>query len=175
MTASLTGHAASACFALGSASLCTALLLSACGEEGLLPTTVDPGPNFNISEVVFDEDFFHCNIEPILVARSCAAGDPAQGDAANGCHANVTSYKLATYAPLVADTCVGNNVAAGQVIPPEARQNYQLSQVRMKRDASLAPLLTRPTGQASHPRVIFDSASIEADTIREWANQFSSQ
>jgi hypothetical protein len=148
-------------------------LFPACGEEGLLPTTDDPGPDFNVSEVVFDENFFYCRIEPMLFNRGCGSGDPAQGDASNGCHYNVTSYRLTDYSPLVAESCDG--LAPQTNVPPAARQNYQLSQARMKRDPDLAPLLTRPTGETVHPRTIFGSASAEADLIREWANQFSSQ
>jgi hypothetical protein len=149
------------------------LLLSACGEEGLLPTTVDPGPDFNVSEVVFDENFFYCRIEPMLFQRGCGPGDSAAGDPNNGCHYNVTSYRLTDYSPLVAESC--NGLVPQTNIPPAARQNYQLSQARMKRDPNLAPLLTRPTGETAHPRTIFGLDSAEADLIREWANQFSSQ
>lgn len=146
---------------------------SACGEEGPLPTTVDPGPNFNVSEVVFDENYFYCRIEPMLFDRSCGPGDPAQGDPNNGCHYNVTSFRLTDYSPRVGDSCDGLVPQAN--VPPAARQNYQLSQARMKRDPELAPLLTRPTKTTAHPRKIFDVMSPEADLIREWANQFSSQ
>ncbi len=149
------------------------IAIAACGEEGLLPTTVDPGPDFNVSEVVFDENFFYCRIEPMLFNRGCGPGDSAQGDPSNGCHYNVTSYRLTDYSPLVADSCDG--LVPQTNVPPAARQNYQLSQARMKRDPELAPLLTRPTGETVHPRTIFDSSSAEADLIREWANQFSSQ
>jgi hypothetical protein len=45
----------------------------------------------------------------------------------------------------------------------------------MKRDPEIAPLLTRPTARTVHPRAIFGENSAEADLIREWANQFSSQ
>ena len=33
----------------------------------------------------------------------------------------------------------------------------------------------RPTGKAQHPRVIFDASSPEADLIRQWATQYSTQ
>jgi hypothetical protein len=144
-----------------------------CGEEGPLPTTVDPGPDFNVSEVVFDENYFYCRIEPMIFNRGCGPGDPSQGDPANGCHYNVTSYRLTDYAPLLGDNCDG--LVPQTNIPPAARQNYQLSQARMKRDPELAPLLTRPTGKTVHPRTIFEPTSAEADLIRQWANQFSSQ
>lgn len=158
-----------------SVTLLAAALAAACGEEGLLPTTVDPGPDFNVSQVLFDENFYYCRIEPMLFAQGCGPGNAAAGDPSNGCHHSVTSYRLIDYAPLVAEGCNGNSPAPGTRIPDSARQNYQLTQARMKRDAETAPLLLRPTGQSAHPRSIFSENSAEADLIRQWANQFSSQ
>ena len=79
------------------------------------------------------------------------SGDPAQGDAAGGCHYNVTSFRLTDYTPLVADDLQGNVVAPAS-ITERARQNYQTSQARMKRDPEVAPLLQRPLRKAAHPR-----------------------
>jgi len=152
-----------------------ALLLAACGEHGLFPTTVDPGPDFGIADVVFDEGYYYCKVEPMLVAQRCGPGDPARGEAANGCHATVTSFRLTEYPPpLVAEGCTG--VVPGTVgIPAIAQQNYQGAQARMRRDPDNAPLLLRPTGKAQHPRVIFDPTSPEADIIRQWATQYSTK
>jgi len=152
-----------------------AALAAACGEEGILPTTVDPGPDFNVSQVLFEENFYYCQIEPMLFAQGCGPGNAAEGDASNGCHHNVTSYRLINYSPLVAEGCNGTVPGPGTRIPDSARQNYQLTQARMKRDPEVAPLLLRPTGQSAHPREIFSENSAEADLIRQWANQFSSQ
>ena len=152
-----------------------ALLLAACGEHGLFPTTVDPGPDFGIADVVFDEGYYYCKVEPMLVAQRCGPGDPARGEAANGCHATVTSFRLTEYPPpLVAEGCTG--VVPGTIgIPAIAQQNYQGAQARMRRDPDNAPLLLRPTGKAQHPRLIFDPQSPEADVIRAWATQYSTQ
>ena len=99
-------------------------LLSGCGEEGLFPTTVDPGPDFSIADLVFDESFFYCQVEPrVMIAHRCGGGDPMQGDSSGGCHHNVTSFRLTDYTPPVADGCMGNVV--GTPIPAAARQNYQ--------------------------------------------------
>ena len=150
------------------------LLLGACGEHGFLPTTVDPGPDFGVADVVFDEGYYYCKVEPMLVAQRCGPGDPARGEAANGCHATVTSFRLTDYTPLVADGCMG--VVPGSVsIPAAAQQNYQGAQARMRRDPDNAPLLQRPTGKAQHPRVIFEPTSPEADVIRQWATQYSTK
>ncbi|HEX9618878.1 MAG TPA: hypothetical protein VF989_02020 [Polyangiaceae bacterium] len=151
----------------------TAATVAGCGDEGPFPTTVDPGDDFGIADVVFDEAYFYCAVEPVLFARRCGPGDPGSGDAPGGCHFNVTSFKLTDYSPLVAEGC--SDLTPPEDIPTAARQNYQTSQARMKRDPELAALLNRPTGEAVHPRVIFDADSDEANTIREWATRFSSQ
>src|SRR5688572_11011574 len=77
-----------------------AALLAGCGENGLFPSTVDQGTDFNVAEVVFDENYFYCKVEPELFGHRCGPGDTGQGDAANSCHYNVTSFRLSDYTPL---------------------------------------------------------------------------
>jgi hypothetical protein len=154
-----------------------------CGEEGLFPTTVDPGPDFEVANVVFDEGFYYCQVEPrALFASSCSSGDPARGDGMGGCHSSVTSFTLLDYdldpdpavGPVhVADTCTGNQ--PGGQIPTEARDNYQSAQIRMRRNAESSPLLLRPLQVLKHPRKIFDDDSDAAAVIREWATRISTQ
>src|SRR5688572_419703 len=148
--------------------------LFGCGEEGLFPSTVEQGPDFNVADVIFDENYFYCRVEPELFAHSCGPGDPGQGDAANGCHYNVTSFRLSDYAPLVADSCNGGVVPSAGA-PAQASQNYQVSQARMDRVPERARLLQRPTGAQQHPRKIFEPDSATADVIRDWATKFSTQ
>jgi hypothetical protein len=164
-----TARVCSSAFLLG-----LAILVGACGEEGLLPTTVDPGADFSIADLVFEEAFFYCQVEPRAIAASrCGPGDPGQGDATNGCHYSVTSFRLTEYAPLVADGCNGN--VPTTPIPTPARLNYQTAQARMKRDPNSAPLLQRPLQRLEHPRRIFDENSDAAAVIREWANRVTTQ
>jgi hypothetical protein len=152
------------------------LFLGACGEHGFFPTTVDPGADFGVADVVFDEGYYYCKVEPmLLVEQHCGSGDPARGEAANGCHATVTSFRLTDYMPLVADTCGGSVVPGTLSTPAIAQQNYQGAQARMRRDPDNAPLLLRPTGKAQHPRLIFEPTSPEADIIRQWATQYSTK
>lgn len=151
-----------------------ALFLVQCGEQGFAPTTVDPGPDFGVAEVVFDAGFYYCRVEPLFFAQRCGAGDPAAGDAANGCHFNVTSFRLTDYMPPVGDSC-GDGVVPMVPIPQPAQRNYQSAQARMRRNPDMAPLLLRATGRAEHPRTLFDAMSPEADVIRQWATQYSSQ
>jgi hypothetical protein len=146
-------------------------VLSGCGEEGLFPTTVDPGADYSIAELRFDENFFYCQVEPrTLSASSCSTG--VAGDAAGGCHEAVTSFRISfqEHMPL---RCDGNTPL--DFVPQEARQNYQGSNARMKRDPELAPLLQRPLKKLTHPRQIFDENSDAAAAIREWATRATTQ
>jgi hypothetical protein len=164
-----TARVCSSAFLLG-----LALFVGACGEEGLLPTTVDPGTDFSVADLVFDEAFFYCQVEPRTIAASrCGPGDPAQGDGNNGCHYSVTSFRLTDYAPLVGSSCNGNTPTVA--IPTQARLNYQTSQARMKRDPESAPLLQRPLERLKHPRQIFSEDSDAAAAIREWSQRVTTQ
>jgi hypothetical protein len=151
-------------------------LLPGCGEEGMFPTTVDPGADFSIADLVFDESFFYCQVEPrVMIPLRCGAGDAAQGDAGGGCHFSVTSFRLTDYAPPVAEGCEGNVLRDGVFVPGAARQNYQTSQARMRRDPEVAPLLQRPLKKLAHPRVIFQPDSDAAAALREWAMSATTQ
>ncbi len=151
------------------------LLQVGCGDHGFLPTTVDPGPDFEVADVVFDDKYFYCRVEPVLFANSCGSGDPSKGDPQGGCHFTATAYRLTDYSPHVGDSCGTGVVPMTASIPDAAQNNYQTSQARMKRDPDLAPLLQRPTQNQAHPRQIFTLTSPDADAIRQWATQFSNQ
>jgi len=155
--------------------LVSAGLSAGCGDQGLLPTTVERGPDFAVADIVFDPNYFYCKVEPVLFANSCGSGDPQLGDAQGGCHFSATAYRLTDYRPRVGDTCGGGIVPSGSGIPEAAQHNYQTSQARMKRDPDLAPLLQRPAKVYSHPRQIFELDSTDAYAIRQWATQFSNQ
>jgi hypothetical protein len=147
--------------------------LTACGDGELFPSTVDPGPDYVVADVIFDDRYFYCHVEPVLFANSCGSGDPSKGDPAGGCHFNATAYRLTNYpTPHVSDSCNGGDVPTAP-IPPEAEGNYRTSQVRMKIDPNVAPLLQRPTANQAHPRKIFDIGSMDADAIRKWASHYS--
>jgi len=151
------------------------LTLGGCGDHGFLPTTVDPGADFEVADIVFDDKYFYCKVEPVLFANSCGSGDASKGDPQGGCHFTATAYRLTDYMPRVGDSCNGGLVPMMANIPGAAQHNYQTSQARMKRDPDLAPLLQRPTQNQAHPRKIFDIKSADADAIRQWATQFSNQ
>jgi hypothetical protein len=141
-------------------------LLTSCGPEGPFPTTVDPGPDFSIAEITFDEGFFYCQVEPrTIIPSGCSNGMPGEG-----CHASVTSFRLRDHAPIA---CNGNTPT--DFIPSDARQNYTGSNARMRRDPDVAPLLQRPLKKLAHPRQIFDEDSDSAQAIREWATRVTTQ
>ncbi len=148
------------------------LSTTSCGDDGLLPTSVDPGSDFVQEDVTFDDQFFYCRIEPVLFEQGCGSG-VAGKDPANGCHFSVTKFRLTDYMPHVGDSCVGDALGPTSVVPTAAQQNYNAAQARMKRDPKLAALLQRPLGRAQHPRQIFAENSPQADVIRKWATQFS--
>ncbi len=156
---------------IGAAFLVT---FAGCGDK-FFPTTVDPGADFEVADIVFDPNYFYCKVEPVLSADSCGSGDPSKGDASGGCHFSATAYRLTDYMPRIGDTCNGGTLPGVSSFPDAAQHNYQTSQARMKRDPDLAPLLQRPTLNQFHPRQIFDINSMDADAIRQWATQFSSQ
>lgn len=148
--------------------------VTSCGEEGLLPTTVDPGSDFVQEDVIFDDEFYYCAVEPVLFSAGCGPGSGS--DPANGCHFSVTKFRLTDYGPPRVDAeCEGGALRPGSIVPVAAQQNYTAAQARMKRDPKLAALLQRPLGNAQHPREIFAENSQEAEVIRQWATQFSSQ
>ena len=147
--------------------LVVAVSASGCGDEGLFPTTVDPGPDFSVADLLFDEGFFYCQVEPrAILAKNCGPGEA--GD--SGCHYTVTSFRLSAHAPI---TCNGN-VPAG-AIPSEARGNYTNAQARMRRDAESSPLLLRPLQKLEHPRKIFDENDDAATVIRLWSTKVTTQ
>ena len=158
------------------AALSTLVLLAvSCGDQGLLPTSVDPGADFVQEDVIFDDQFYYCRVEPMLFQQGCGSG-VAGMDPANGCHFSVTKFRLTDYGPPRVDaSCNGDALTPGAIVPVAAQQNYTAAQARMKRDPSLAALLQRPTGNARHPRKIFDENSDEAAVIRQWATQVASQ
>ena len=132
-------------------------------------STIEPGGNPQIAQVVYDEDYFYCQVLPnVLMAQSCGSGDPVQ-DTAGGCHATATSFKLV---PVSSPPMCSGNRRTGD-LPAGAADNYTAAQAEMTQDPLTTPLLTHPTKKTSHPRQIFSEQSPEADIIRTWAQKSS--
>src|SRR6185503_17379858 len=132
-------------------------------------STIEPGGNPQIAQVVYDEDYFYCQVLPnVLMAQSCGSGDPVQ-DTAGGCHATATSFKLV---PVSSPPMCSGKRRTGD-LPAGAADNYTAAQAEMTQDPLTTPLLTHPTKKTSHPRQIFSEQSPEADIIRTWAQKSS--
>jgi hypothetical protein len=154
---------------------CVLATLATLGVGGLSAgCTLDVGENFQVADVIYDESYFYCDVEPVLFAQGCGSGDPARGESAQGCHFNRQRLRLTDYGPLAAEQCDGDR-PSDVGVPQAARQNYQSAQLQMEVDPERSPLLLRPTGDVAHPRAIFDRDSPEADVIRSWGARYSSQ
>lgn len=129
--------------------------------------TVDVGENFQVSEIVYDESYFYCEVEPLLFERGCGSGDPSLGETAQGCHFNRQRLRLTSYEPLIAEQCA-DGFDGSLAVTRAAQQNYQSAQLQMEVDPELSPLLQRPTSTVAHPRVVFELDSPEAEVIRRW-------
>src|SRR4051812_45865266 len=60
----------------------------------LLGCTLDVGQNFQVAEVVYDDNFFYCQVEPMMFQQGCGKGDPSRGESAQGCHFNRQRLRL---------------------------------------------------------------------------------
>lgn len=136
--------------------------------------TLDVGENFQVAEVVYDDYYFYCEVEPVLFAKGCGNGDASLGESAQGCHFNRQRLRLTDYEPLTAEQCTGDP-GADLAVSAAAQQNYQSAQLQMEVDAARSPLLNRPTSSVAHPRVIFDLDSSEAEIIRAWGSGYTSR
>jgi len=145
--------------------------------------SIDPGPQFVLSQTVFDQDYFYCHVEPgMLFAPNymCGAGDPSKGDPNNGCHFNasaVTGMVLINH-PLV--DCGGGDVPVDPTQVGEgspAQSNYQAASLEMSADYTTAPIFVRPSsymGQnpTAHPRAIFDQSDMNVNMLLStWATK----
>lgn len=148
-------------------------LLAASLGVSLAGCTLDIGENFQVAEVVYDENFFYCSVEPMLFDQGCGSGDADRGESAQGCHFNQPRLRLTDYEPLAASLCEEGKLPVGP--PQAARQNYQSAQLHMELDPERAALLTRPTSSVAHPRVVIEPDSDAAELIRTWATRYASQ
>jgi hypothetical protein len=136
---------------------------------------VDPGQDVQFAEITYDQNFFYCKVEPMLIEQKCGPGNPAQpaNDAPNGCHYNVTTFRLTDHAtkPIPCKGIVPDALS----IPAEAQSNYEAASREMSPDPERAPLFNRPTRHNAHPRTIFAVDSPQAALIRQWATKYTSQ
>jgi len=128
--------------------------------------TIDLGDNFVSPEVMLDEDFFYCRVQPEVVsAQSCASGAAGEG---GECHSSRSALRLDPMAESVAPpACDAEDMLVG---PPPAPYQTNLEALRraVQSDPLASPIYRRPLALDSHPRQIFDASSPEADLIVEW-------
>jgi len=152
-------------------------LLMCCGCTNV-DTTVDPGANFSIPNVSFDQDYFYCHVEPeLVVAKRCGPGDPAV-DSPNSCHftaSAVSGMALQDHSPV---DCGGGDhpVSLSQVGTGGAAQaNFEAVSLEMSKNYLSAPVYVRPSGSGGvlyHPRQIFapDDPAVNA-LLATWASK----
>lgn len=152
------------------------------GLLGLLGcTSVDPGPDYVVPEVVFDDNYFYCHVEPQLIfAYNCGPGDPSKGDPSNGCHFNssvVSGMALQNHTPV---DCGGGDIPLDPTtvgVGSPAQTDYGLVSLEFSKDYTTSALFTRPSsfnGQppAAHPRAIFDQGDQAInDLLSTWASK----
>jgi hypothetical protein len=131
--------------------------------------TVAPGQDIQFAEVAYDQNYFYCKVEPMLIEQGCGPG--GSGDVASGCHYNVTTFRLTKHDPVPCQGVVPRSLS----VPAGAESNYQAAAREMSPDPERAPLLNRPTRKAAHPRQIFADKTPQAAIIREWATKYTSQ
>src|SRR5262245_25244043 len=72
--------------------LAVGIVLALGGTSGC--STVEPGGDPQIAQVVYDDDFFYCEVQPkVLVTQSCSGGDPTK-DMSGGCHSSATPFRV---------------------------------------------------------------------------------
>ena len=135
-----------------------ASLLASCG-------TVDLGDNFVAPDLMLDPDYFYCVVQPqVLTAQRCASG--ASGEMGQ-CHSARSSLRLSLAAETdTPPTCDGNVVTG--TVPVSYEQNLEAVRFTVQSDPLSSPLYRRPIQLDSHPRKIFDAASMEARILEQW-------
>ncbi|MDB4976103.1 MAG: hypothetical protein JWN48_4444 [Myxococcaceae bacterium] len=141
--------------------------LSAALALGCTPTlgdTVDLGDNPETPELSLDKNFFHCQIQPlVLTAQSCASGGPGE---AGSCHAARSALRLVDVP--VPSLCQNNRLVGNAAA--ESIVNLERVRSSVGADADASPLYRRPLGLDSHPRTIFTPDSQSALLLRMWLN-----
>ncbi len=127
--------------------------------------TIDTGDNFVPPDLMLDEDFFYCRIQPeVITTYRCGRGADGEGGM---CHSSKSALRLSAMAEEVAPPpCEADRVTG--TVPPSYMQNFMAVQLSVQSDPLSSPFYRRPVGLDSHPRVVFDEGSEPADLIVQW-------
>lgn len=114
---------------------------------------------------MLDEDFFYCRIQPeVITAHSCASGLSGEG---GSCHSARSALRLEVAAETDPPPACDGDILL-ETEPASYRTNFQAVQFTVQTDPLSSPFYRRPVGLDSHPRVIFEEGTPEADLIIEW-------
>jgi len=127
--------------------------------------TIDPGDNFVAPDLVMDEDFFFCRIQPEVVAtQRCGSGVSGES---GSCHSARSALRLDVLGETdPPPTCDGNTPAGP--IPESYRRNLDAVRFTVQSDPLSSPFYRRPLQLDSHPRKIYDEGSSEERLVFEW-------
>lgn len=152
--------------------LCASLVLGATlalalGAFAPACGTVDLGDNIIPPSIRLDEDFFYCRIQPdVIITSGCATG--GAGDT-GGCHMSQSALLLEDASAEARPACTADGeLEPGAVVPDVYMRNLTRVRFTVTSDPESSPFYRRPTGEDSHPRVIFDTMSPEALLIVDW-------
>jgi hypothetical protein len=129
--------------------------------------TVDPGDNFITPEVMVDDEYFYCEIQPNVITRNtCASGGAGE---AGSCHTTRSALRLLAAAEMAtAPACTDGRVNDPTTIPVEYMTNFDRVQFTVQSSLDRSPFYRRPVGIDSHPRQVFAPGSMEEMLIEEW-------
>jgi hypothetical protein len=140
-------------------------------------TTVDPGDNFIVPPITFDQDYFYCQVEPNYIFQN-GCGTGGNGDPAfppGGCHFNsaaVSGMALRQHNPI---DCGGGDHPVDRTTVgrgSDAEANYEAASLEMTRDYTTAPILVRPGYGNAHPRqVVNPTDATVVMLLSTWANK----
>lgn len=127
--------------------------------------TVDLGDSFVPPDVTLSDDFFYCQVQPMVLApRSCASGGAGE---AGECHSARSALRLNPAAETdMAPECDGNTLIGTP--PPSYEQNLEAIRFTVQSEPLASPLYRRPLQLDSHPRQIFSESDADADIIVQW-------
>lgn len=125
---------------------------------------MDLGDNFVSPDLLVDEDFFYCRIQPeVLNLHSCASGQPGE---AGTCHASRSGLRLDSMAEMETIDCVDGAVVGP--IPASYEANLANVRFSIQSDPLSSPIYRRPLGLDSHPRRIYEDGSECERLVFDW-------
>lgn len=118
-------------------------------------STVDLGDHPPASNLLLDEDTFHCVIQPqVIEAHGCASA---------GCHLDSSALRLQQ---TEAATCEGG--VAIEPIPAGSLANFTAAETFVQSDPASSPFFRAPVQMDSHPELVYEVNSEPANLVADW-------